>query len=375
MNPVCARALSEFRNVCSPDCVIVHGTTYNVRHLDHPGGRVFVRLAGSMDITELFETSHVNIARARAALKRLPIVAHSGHERTHHVYTAYEQLRACVFRLMPTRESRAQSTGDRRRLRAWIALCGALHGSVLWCHEWSLHWLVCCLLSAACNTIVGAYGHNGVHRLHPSALGLDWNGLSSFEWISEHVVSHHPFVNTIRDHDALSIEPVLAWLPSRDGCFGMAQTSPLRHAVWALSEIIVSIQGICVHATRWKAIRYESPWWMTCGPLLFLIRVTSHVLTQTPGLAVASLLATMAPAGYVFATLAHMSHEFVTTRQPCLLSHQLRNTRDIEPFGARHEWSLFLDRQCAHHLFPSVDHGRWTPQLVYAIRQLGHHHA
>lgn len=56
---MCARALSEFSNVCPPDCVIVHGTTYNVRHFDHPGGRVFVRLAGSMNITELFETSHV----------------------------------------------------------------------------------------------------------------------------------------------------------------------------------------------------------------------------------------------------------------------------------------------------------------------------
>lgn len=107
-------------------------------------------------------------------------------------------------------------------------------------------WVALGLLSAIANTLLGAYGHNGVHRVHPHALGLDWNGLSSFEWLSEHVISYHPFVNTERDHDALSMEPILAWLPRRPGVCGRAQTSWMRHVVYTFSELLVALQGTCV---------------------------------------------------------------------------------------------------------------------------------
>ena len=234
-------------------------------------------------------------------------------------------------------------------------------------------WLALCLASAAANTLLGAYGHNGVHRLQPHALGLDWNGLSSFEWLSEHVASHHPFVNTEYDHDSISMEPLLAWLPGRASACGHAQTSWARHLVYTLSELIVALQGTCVHATRWRAAGFGAPWWMCLAPLLFVARLASYYAYQPATYATATLLATMTPAGYVFATLAHLTHDNVAVPSDtpaCLVASQLANTRDIEPFGLTGAWALFLDRQRAHHLFPTIDHARLSTEFVHLTRLL-----
>lgn len=247
----------------------------------------------------------------------------------------------------------------------------SIHVALVRTQSVSVAWLILCVCSAFFNTLLGAYGHNGVHRVQPHALGLDWNGLSSFEWLSEHVISHHPFVNTEQDHDSMSLEPIFAWLPRRTGVFGHAQTSWLRHVVYTFSELIVSIQGTLVHVTRWKAVAYGAPRWMALAPLLFVMRFASHFLWQTPFHAVLTFVATMTPAGYAFATLAHLSHDRVAEpSSSCVVECQLGNTRDIVPWGLRGEMSLFLDRQRAHHLFPTVDHRRFSCEFVALTRTM-----
>ena len=369
MNPICARALKATVQPCPSNCVIIHNVVYDVSNFAHPGGRVFLRLSDSMDITALFESSHVNERMARDVLSTLPVVGRATCERAQLNYSRYNELRQLLFRTMPTRASRApQSLVP---LVAWTIACIVLHCAVLSIRNIGPLWLLVCALSALCNTVLGGFGHNGIHRLHPSAVALDWNGLSCFEWLSEHIISHHPFVNTEHDHDAISLEPLLAWLPRRGAMFGCAQTSPVRHLIYLLSEMIVALQGVLVHGSRWKAAHYEAPTWMIFAPILFLLRISTHLFLQDPVMAFASILATMSMAGYAFATLAHWSHDLVAeSTGDCFMKQQLANTRDIEPLGCTNEWSLFLDRQRAHHLFPTVDHSRWTPELIEATRTL-----
>ena len=372
MNPICRRALRPVSNVCARHCIVVHNVAYDVRHFDHPGGRVLLELCGGQDATELFEMSHVNHAVALRTLKSLPVAGHTEYPSLHE-YTRYAYLRSAVLKLFPTRASRSASTGTHRRVLVFTLSAIALHSLLLLqTHAVNVSWFALCLLSAFVNTILGAYGHNGVHRVHPHALGLDWNGLSSFEWLSEHVISHHPFVNTERDHDAISMEPILAWLPRRPGVLcGSAQTSWVRHVVYTFSELIVALQGTCVHATRWRAIAYGAPWWMCVAPLLFVFRVLSYYAFHPPLFATLTLLTTMTPAGYAFATLAHLTHDHVAqTDSKCVVERQLRNTRDIEPLGCTGEVTLFLDRQCAHHLFPTIDHRRLSREFILSMRSL-----
>jgi hypothetical protein len=369
MNPICRLALRS--DVCARHCVVVHNVVYDLRDFNHPGGKVLLELCGGHDATELFEMSHVNHDAALRVLKTLPTVGHS-ECRSLYEYTRYATLRSRAFQLFPTRASRSASTETHLRVLA-CALCAlTLHLVILFrTHAVTASWFVLCLVSAFVNTLLGAYGHNGVHRVHPHALGLDWNGLSSFEWLSEHVMSHHPHVNTERDHDALSLEPILSWLPRRTGVCGRAQTSRVRHVVYILSELIVALQGTCVHATRWKAVAYGAPCWMCVAPLLFVLRVASYYWCHSPLHATLTLLATMAPAGYAFSTLAHLTHDHVADAcNGCMVERQLTNTRDIEPFGLRGEMTLFLDRQCVHHLFPTIDHRRFSQEFVLFMRSV-----
>lgn len=373
MNPICRRALGSVSNVCPEHCIVIHNVVYDVCNFDHPGGRVLLNLCGGMDATELFEMSHVNHKRAHLALKALPVVGHTELPERHD-FTRYRDLRTRVLRIFPTHASRAASNATHMRVIGCAMFALFIHASLVTHTEYlTMHWAFLCLLSSVFNTILGAYGHNGLHRLEPHALGLDWNGLSSFEWLSEHVVSHHPFVNTENDHDSLSMEPILAWLPSRTAVCGHAQTSWMRHVVYTFSELIVSLQGTCVHATRWRAMEYGAPWWMCIAPLLFILRIASYYFFAPPLQATLTLLATMTPAGYAFATLAHFSHDNVTEgthSKPCMVAQQLSNTRDIEPYGLTGETTLFLDRQCAHHLFPTVDHRQFSRAFLLKMRKM-----
>lgn len=371
MNPICRRALRPVSDVCARHCIVVHNVAYDVRHFDHPGGRVLLELCGGQDATELFEMSHVNQEAALRVLNQLPVAGHTEYP-SRHEYTRYSFLRSRILQLFPTRASRSASMGTHVRVLVCTVVALSLHYILVsMSMTIGVSWFALCLLSAFVNTLLGAYGHNGVHRVHPHALGLDWNGLSSFEWLSEHVISHHPFVNTERDHDALSMEPILAWLPNSTSLFGRAQTSWMRHVVYTFSELIVALQGTCVHATRWKAVAYGAPWWMCVAPLLFVARVASYYWFHPPLHATLTLLATMTPAGYAFATLAHLTHDHVvSTESRCMVERQLSNTRDVEPFGLRGEMTLFLDRQCAHHLFPTIDHRRFSRKLILLSRHL-----
>lgn len=370
MNPICRRALRPLSNVCAPHCVVIHNVAYDVTNFDHPGGRVFTTLCGGLDVTELFEMSHVDHARASSMLSSLPVVTHTQTPKRHD-FTRYAALRARLLLLMPTRASRSASVETHVRVVTCAVAALCVHVVLVHTQTASVAWFVLCMCSAFFNTLLGAYGHNGVHRVQPHAMGLDWNGLSCFEWLSEHVISHHPFVNTERDHDSISLEPIFAWLPRRTGMFGHAQTSWVRHVVYTLSELIVSIQGTLVHATRWKAAAYGAPWWMTLAPLLFVIRFASHFLFQSPFHALLTFLATMTPAGYAFATLAHLSHDNVMEPSTsCVVESQLGNTRDIVLCGFTGEMTLFLDRQRAHHLFPTVDHRRFSHNFIALTRNM-----
>ena len=342
-----------------PGQIGVYGVAYDVRAWGkhHPGGEVLVRVCEGTDATALFESTHVDGAAALAALRKLPCVGTYEPSVTYD-YATYRVLRESARRAYPTRASRRMAPRERAKMYLWLALAA-------WCHlallllplEVSKEWLVFCVASALCNTVLGGYGHNAVHRLEWPAVFLDWNGLSCFEWLFEHVVSHHPHVNTELDHDALSMEPFLRWLPHRPkGLFGDAQREGAAvHLIYAVGEAVVAAQGCFGHRLRWRAWRWGAPRWMVGAPLLFVARAASLVAARGAAFGGLTFLVTLCLASYYFSYLAHQSHAHVDVRSRDFARRQLQNTVDIHP---RVLPSLFLDRQKLHHLFPAIDHSR-----------------
>lgn len=354
--------------VCPSGCVAIHGIVYDARAFAtiHPGGEVWLRACSGQDVTVLFESSHVNHDVARRALDRLPRKGTCGEDRSRQ-YESYRRLRNEAQRIFPTRESRAMSTTGTLSLVLWTGVAFVLHACVLRVAAWSATWLVACLASSFVNSVCGGFGHNALHRLHPYALALDWNGLSSFEWVFEHVVSHHPHVNSAKDHDSLSMEPFLRWLPDRSPAWlGDAQSSFAKHLIYLIAEPAVAFQGFFGHRLRWKAHMYGAPWWMVGGPWIFLMRTASVVAAHGIFEGVATLFVTLAMAGYFFAYLAHESHKVVRSSVGSdFVAVQTANTEDLHTKAG--SLVLFLDRQVAHHLFPTIDHTQ-LPRLSKNFR-------
>ena len=361
-HPVYDKAMQTLR-VCEVGEMSLYGIVYDISHLRHPGGQLFIRACESTDATDLFESVHINHRAATSLLATLPVKRRND-EWTHvtrfQKYGNYARLRDRMYNAFPTRLSRRMSTHDIRILHYTVIALIATHVVLCLSTAWTWHWSLLCLASSVLNTIGGGYGHNAVHRLEPTAMLLDWNGLSSFEWVFEHVVSHHPNVNTPQDHDALSMEPFVRWLPDRPRAFlGDAATSFSTHIIYLISENAVALQGFIGHRLRWRAAQYDAPRWMVHAPWIFVLRCISLLLCFGLRDGLVTFFITMTLAGYYFSVLAHMTHVCVRHRSD-FATQQLENTVDLR--GNPH-LTLFLDRQRLHHLFPVVDHTRLLPSI------------
>ena len=362
-HPKVAEALRGL-NVSDGTVVGIHGVLYDISDVSHPGGDVFLRSCAGLDVSALFESSHIHHSKAQALLQTVPIVGTYEEPQEAFDYERYRKLRDSMLTRFPTRASRRMGLAERARLYAISVAAILVHLQLVTTDplRFPSDMLAWASLSGFLNTVLGGYGHNALHRLEPAAAWLDWNGLSTYEWLLEHVVSHHPHVNTERDHDALSMEPFLRWIPQRPRAWiGDAQTNPVAHAVYAVAEIAVAVQGFLGHRTRWRPLLEPSlraPYWLRVAPCGFLLRVGSHIAFQGWLGGSACLLFTMMFAGYYFALLAHLSHAKVVPFVADFANHQIGNTVDLSTGGLPSDIWLFLDRQVRHHLFPTLDHSK-----------------
>tara|TARA_B110000046_G_scaffold171323_1_gene192066 strand:+ start:247 stop:1428 length:1182 start_codon:yes stop_codon:yes gene_type:complete len=365
--PVVKRALDCICDTIPDDAVGIHGKLYDVTGFDHPGGATFVHMALGTDATALFETHHLNSKLATAELDKLRTVG-AYTTAVAYDYTAYRCIRDIAYSIFPTQVSRRMRMESKRRLYAIVALTLGLHALSLSTAVGTARWGILCACAACMNTICGGYGHNALHRLEPAAILLDWNGLSCYEWLFEHLQSHHMYVNTEYDHDSIAMEPFVRWIPSRRrACFGPSAPY-VKHVIYLIAEIAVAVQGNLVHRARWMALHDPRlPMWMRLAPFLFVVRVGSYVLIQGV-MGFATALFTLSLAGYAFAYLAHLNHAFDGDGRPDFLLHQLRNTKDIRAKNVAGSILLFLDRQTLHHLFPTVDHTRLTTDVRDLLR-------
>ena len=353
-HPVVRKALEP---LAVPDHLVgIHGVLYDARAFVHPGGDVFLDLVRGTDATALFETSHVHVAAARKALAALPTCGTYEPKVVRDFEGTYAALRDVALAHLPSRASRA-TPPPRRAL--WMASTVVAHLALFLVPEW---WTV--MAVAVCNTVLGGYGHDALHRLDAHALLLDWNGLSSFEWLLEHVSSHHPHVNTPHDHDALSMEPFVRWIGSAAPLWRNALVYP----IFAIGEVVVAAQGYVGHRCRWHAPPSAPAWMRTVAPWVFPLRALLHVGAQGLLVGTLCLLATLVLASIYFSYLAHLNHAPQgRVEEPCAAAHQLANTADLPSVPVLPELGLFLDRQTLHHLFPTVSHGCLDARLRAAL--------
>ena len=314
----------------------IHGILYDISDFKHPGGNVFTQSAKGLDVTSLYETHHIRIEKANKLLATLPVKGTYTRQLATK-FDTYRDLRKHVAFLVRKTDK-----------DPWLWFTFALCIHILQCITSSYYLIP---LSAIVSTIVGGYGHNSVHVMRPTAMLLDWNGLSAYEWLFEHIMSHHMYTHTDNDHDALSMEPFIRWLPHRPKRF--LDTFITKHIVYAVGEIVVAIQGLLIHRTRWQLRKSFIPLWLKLAPFIFIVRTAT--LLYFCGITIT--LCTYSLASYIFSYLAHLNHgSDRIPRTDDFVEQQLSSTQDIDNYLGLPGWALlFLDRQVAHHLFPTID--------------------
>lgn len=358
-HPVVRRAVGELNSGVPKECVGVHGKLYSVEEVErvHPGGKVWVQFARGTDASELFETSHINSEAASSLLHSLKQVGEFETRKGRPTdFGLYRKLKKVALEEMPTRKSRR---GEGNEFFYFVVLNIALH-SLLFSDSGGTLTLSFCI--ALLNTVLGGMGHNYLHMLDARCLALDWNGLSSAEWLLEHVSSHHPFVNTEFDHDSMSMKPFVEWMEGR-------WANLTAYPLFLVGEIAVAIQGYVGHRCRWASLVPSPPFWMRAAPWLFPARVAAHILALGVWKGAAVLLSTLCVASFYFSWLAHLNHAPSGERTECFATHQIRNTADVDS-----EWGtilLNLNKQSLHHLFPTVDHSLLTQKLKTRIEKEG----
>ena len=362
-HPVVRKAFENINNNIPYDAVGIRGRLYSISSLNdknifnHPGGNTLIQINEGTDITNLFETHHLNIKLAEQYLQKLP---HIGFYKQiiKYDFTLYNKLRKVVLSYFTTRKDRKMNNFTKYSLYIYIILTFIFHILLLNESEYSFKYIILCIGSSICNTVCGSFGHNGIHNLSLSSLLLDWNGLSSIEWLLEHVHSHHMYTNTEYDHDAISLRPFLNWIPSNSSSF-FAEKG--KHLIYLIGELIVAIQGNLVHRCRWKILfKKEYPIFLRFGPLVFISRILSHLIFQGIKFGSITLIICLMIASYYFSYLAHLNHGYSESNESNksndFVIEQLKHTNDININSKLSHLFLMLDRQTVHHLFPSIDH-------------------
>ena len=362
-HPIVKKAINSLNTYIPNNCIGIYGKIYNIDNFNHPGGNTFIEINKGCDITTLFETHHINYKLANDLLDKLTIVG-TYNQKINYDFKRYNSLREKIYHKFKTKKSRIMNNITKYSLLGYITFGLYLHFKLLQYNFSNVQpsFLGLCLLSSLVNSILGGFGHNGIHKLLYSSLLLDWNGLSSLEWLLEHVHSHHMYTNTIYDHDSISMQPFLNWIPSNVNSIFDHRG---KHIIFLIAELVVPIQGNFIHKFRWSILfNSKYPIWLRLAPFVFILRIFSHILFQGILFGLVNITICLIIAGYYFAYLAHLNHinfnnkNFDNLDNIDFINHQINNTNDLKIDEKLSGLFLNLNKQKMHHLFPTIDHSQ-----------------
>ena len=368
-HPIVKKAINSLNTNIPNNCIGIHGKIYNVDNFDHPGSNTFIEINKGCDVTALFETHHINYKLANKTLDQLTIVG-TYDSKINYDFNRYSDLREKIFNKFKTKKSRLMNNISKYSLQGYIIFGLFLHYILLQYNFSNIKtsltsftsFIGLSIISSLVNSILGGYGHNGLHKLLYSSLLLDWNGLSTLEWLLEHVHSHHMYTNTIYDHDSISLSPFLNWIPSNTNSIFSVNG---KHLIFLIAELAVPINGNFIHKFRWSILfNNKYPLWLRLAPFIFILRIYSHILYQGVLFGLINLTICLIMGGYYFSYLAHLNHvNFNNKNYDSLynlefINHQINNTNDIKINENLSSIFLNLNKQKMHHLFPTIDHSQ-----------------
>jgi cytochrome b involved in lipid metabolism len=203
----------------------IHDKLYDLTKFQHPGGQAWIEMTRNTDITELFETSHIHIEKARQLLDKY-YVRDASHPRYSAFLTFqpkgfYDTLRKRVATTLAA--STTAKTSHRIHDFLLIAYLFFQTIMILWpfssnTNQGSLGGWILIALSGSCLALLAICAHNYFHlKDNWRMYSFDLAGVSSYEWRITHAYSHHNFPNSVMDYEVQAFEGVMInFLPYRN---------------------------------------------------------------------------------------------------------------------------------------------------------------
>ena len=384
---------------CPPHLWLIRGELFDLRGWapSHPGGAQWLEWTQGTDCTVHFETHHMNIARARAVLRRFRVpsapggaaaagsAGSAGSADSQALLTDPTGASAYVWRegdLYDTVRAEAHAAvaagggSDASALMLalsalsvamWLRAFGALCAEqTLWAAAAAGYW---------CFVLFGV-GHNFFHQANSGwRYCADVTPFGSHDWRVSHAQSHHLYPNLDLDLEASGLEPLVSFMRNRP------TNSALVYGYWHAAAFLVGPVQVGELwyrvATRRAALLPEN--------LLVPAQLAALVACAGAARGLALWCAMHGVGIYllqVVSTPLHRSEyswtegcEGARAREEGFAEHTLASTE--------HYWSSFAARwptlglllgvfvsgsfhsHVAHHLFPTLDHSRH--HLVHAV--------
>ncbi|XP_075972013.1 cytochrome b5-related protein-like [Anticarsia gemmatalis] len=346
----------------------IHDKLYDLTRFikRHPGGEEWLELTKGTDITEAFESHHLNPATEKILTQYYIRDAKTPRNSpfTFKEDGFYKTLKRAAFEELKKIPKDASKSADRITDGLFISL---LISSAVAC--WvensaaANFWYAYASISLALLTVAG---HNFIHRRTNWRMYLFNMSMWSYrDFRVSHVLSHHLYTNTLMDLEISSLEPFLFYNPRRD--------KPLHAKLGFITEIFcfpfvfllsftkrfVSIfrhQGFLRRHLRWHdAIGLLLPVWMwinSGAPLLHVISTWLYI--NCTGSLIFYSIAVNA---------AHHHPDAIKdgdqpmSETPDWGMHQVEALLDRKDVNANTfaVVTLFGDH-ALHHMFPTLDH-------------------
>lgn len=264
----------------------IHDNLYDLTSFQHPGGEFFINMSKGTDITELFESSHPNIEKARALLSKFLVrpVDPKQNPRNSSAFTFHEDGFYCTLRSRAWDILKQHGTGPTEDMLAFhdmLLVTFLLWLGALMLPQLDVHWGAIAFANGIVLSCLGTAAHNFFHQRDNWRMYCwDLTPYSSHEWRISHGYSHHVFPNCINDYEISAFQPYVEWLPVNKSLLYRCLQPVYTQLLFCVAMLI---QGV----SRWVSILLGKHPFLWEGLLPFVL-VLLMASTRVVGLVVAS---------------------------------------------------------------------------------------
>jgi fatty acid desaturase len=193
----------------------VHDKLYDLKTFEHPGGILWLDLTRGTDITELFETHHLNYQKATTVLAKHEVQSGAPLPLRRSLLTFHKDGFYATFREKVWKKfSKTAQLGPSTSAVIFADTMAVISTGLIYLAgtyvATSMQLAICTtVLVGIVNGFFIGIGHNFMHqKTNFRRFYMDISGFSCAEFRMHHALSHHPFTNTPLDAEINSLLPL-----------------------------------------------------------------------------------------------------------------------------------------------------------------------